>query len=105
MRVVAVRDALPGADVWLVWRRHVETQAWPRSLCHAPMDPTRATQVRRSGMRWPSATCCEDGKHRLGRGADAVRGWTGWHQRRAVVILAHFCVVRLSLRCNKKPPR
>jgi len=32
LRVVAVRDALPGPDVWVVLRRHVETKELKTSL-------------------------------------------------------------------------
>ncbi len=105
MRVVAVRDSLPGPDVWLVLRRHSETGEVTTSLCHAPRDTALATRVRLRGMRWPIDTCCEDSKQRLGMGDDAVRSWTGWQQHRTLVILAHFFVVRMSLRRKKKPPR
>jgi len=98
LRVVAVRDALPGPDVWLVLRRHVETGELKTSLCHAPVDIALETHVRMSGMRWPIATCCEDSKPLLGMGSYAIRSWTGWHQHRTLVILAHFFVVRLRLR-------
>jgi len=98
LRVVAVRDALPGPDVWLVLRRHVETKELKTSLCHAPVDTTVETHARMSGMRWPIETCFEDGKQRLGMGDDAVRSWTGWHHHMTLVILAHFFVVRMSLR-------
>ena len=37
LRVVAVRDALPGPDVWLVLRRHVETGELKTYLCNAPV--------------------------------------------------------------------
>ena len=97
-RVVAVRDALPGPDVWLVLRRHVATKELKTSLCPAPVATTGATRVRMRGMRWPIATCGEDGKQLLGMGEDAVRSWTGWHHPMTVGILAHFFVVRLSLR-------
>jgi len=103
LRVVAVRDALPGPDVWLVLRRHVETQELKTSLCHAPADTPVETHGRMSGMRWPIATCFEDGKQRLGMGAYEVRSWSGWHHHMTLVILAHFFVVRMSLRLKKKP--
>jgi hypothetical protein len=35
-RVIAVRDALPGPDVWLVLRRHVKTGELKSYLCNAP---------------------------------------------------------------------
>src|SRR6266568_5337525 len=105
LRVVAVRDALPGPDVWLGLRRHVETKELKTSLCHAPVDTTVETHARMSGRRWPIATCFEDGKQRLGMGDDAVRSWTGWHPHRTLVILAHFFVVRMSLRLKKTTVR
>ncbi len=105
LRVVAVRDALPGPDVWLVLRRHVETGELKTSLCHAPVDIALETHVRMSGMRWPIETCFEDSKQLLGMGSYEIRSWTGWHHHMTLVILAHFFVVRMSLRLKKKPQR
>lgn len=102
LRVVAVRDGLPGPDVWVVWRRHIETQELKTYLCNAPLDTPLETHVRMSGMRWPMATCFEDGKQLLGMGDYEVRSWTGWHHHMTLVILAHFFVVRMSLRFKKK---
>jgi SRSO17 transposase len=104
-RVIAVRDALPGPDVWLVRRRHVETGELKTYLCNAPADTAVETHVRMSGMRWPIATCFEDSKQLLGMGDYEVRSWTGWHHHMTLVILAHFFVVRMSLRLKKKPQR
>ena len=103
LRVVAERDALPGPDVWLVLRRHIETQELKTYLCNAPIDTPLETHVRMSGMRWPIETCFEDGKQLLGMGDYEVRSWTGWHHHMTLVILAHFFVVRMSLRFKKKP--
>ena len=61
------------------------------------------THVRMSGMRWPIETCFEDSKQLLGMGDDEVRSWTGWHHHMTLVILAHFFVVRMSLRLKKSP--
>src|SRR5437899_8339888 len=105
VRVVAVRETLPGPHVWLVLRRHIETGELKTSLCTAPVDTAVETQMRMSGMRWPIETCCEDRKPLLGMGDDAVRSWTGWHHHMTLVILAHFFVVRMRLRLKKKPPR
>jgi len=103
LRVVAVRDTLPGPDVWLVLRRHGETGELKTYLCNAPADTAGATHVRMSGMRWPIETCFEDSKQLLGMGDYEVRGWVGWHHHMTLVILAHFFVVRLRLRLKKKP--
>jgi SRSO17 transposase len=100
-RVVAVREALPGPDVWLVLRRHVEAGELKTYLCNAPVETALETLVHLSGMRWPIETCFEDSKQRLGMGDDEIRNWTGWHQHMTLVILADFFVVRLSRRLKK----
>ena len=105
IRVVAVRNTLPGPEVWLVLRRHLETGELKTYLCNAPVDTTLAQLVHMSGMRWPIATCFEDSKQLLGMGDYAVRSWTGWHHHMTLIILAHFFVVRMSLRLKKKPRR
>jgi len=102
MRVVAVRDTLPGPDVWLVLRRHFETGEWKTYLCNAPVDTVLAKLVHMSGMRWPIETCFEDSQQLLGMGDYEVRSWTGWHHHMTLIILAHFFVVRMSLRLKKK---
>lgn len=102
LRVVAVRDALPGPAVWLVLRRHLETGELKTYLCNAPGDTPLETRVRMSGMRWPIETCFEDSKQLLGMGDYEVRSWTGWHHHMTLVILAHFFIVRLCLRLKKK---
>jgi SRSO17 transposase len=103
LRVVAVRDALPGPDVWLVLRRHVETGELKTYLCNAPVDTAREKLVQMSGMRWPIETCFEDSKQLLGMGDYEIRSWTGWHHHMTLVILAHFFVVRMSRRLKKSP--
>jgi SRSO17 transposase len=102
VRVVAVRDTLPGPDVWLVLRRHVETGELKAYLGNAPVETAVEALVRMSGMRWPMETCFEDGKQLLGMGDYEVRSWSGWHHHMTLVILAHFFVVRMSLRFKKK---
>jgi SRSO17 transposase len=98
IRVVAVRDALPGPEVWVGLRRHVETGEVQRYLCTAPGDTALEQLVPMSGMRWPIETCVEASKQLLGRGDEAVRRWLGWPHPMTVVILAPFFVVRMSLR-------
>jgi SRSO17 transposase len=103
LRVVAVRDTLPGPDVWLVLRRHSETGELKTYLSNAPVDITLEKLVQMSGMRWPIETCFEDSKQLLGMGDYEVRSWTGWHHHMTLIILAHFFVVRMSLRLKKSP--
>jgi SRSO17 transposase len=102
LRVIAMREGLPGPEVWLVLRRNLVTDELKTYLCNAPVDTPLATLVRLSGMRWPIETCFEDGKQCLGMGDYEVRGWRGWHHHMTLCILAHFFLVRTCLRLKKK---
>jgi SRSO17 transposase len=101
MRVVAVRDALPGPEVWLVLRRQIDTGELKTYLCNAPGSTWLETLARLSGMRWPIETCCEDSKQYLGMGDYEVRSWRGWHHHMTLCILAHFFLVRQQQRLKK----
>jgi SRSO17 transposase len=103
-RVVAVRDALPGPDVWLIFRRNPSTGEIKYYLSNAPLYTSIQTFAWLSGMRWPIETCFEDSKQELGMGDYQVRSWTGWHHHMTLVILAHFFLVRLKLRLRHKAP-
>jgi SRSO17 transposase len=72
LRVLAVRDGLPGPEGWLILRRHGLTGELKTYLSNAPVDIPQVTLVWMSGMRWPIETCFEDGKQLLGMG-DADR--------------------------------
>jgi SRSO17 transposase len=102
-RVIAVREGLPGPEVWLVLRRNVLTGAWKTYLSNAPADIPLATLVRLSGRRWPIEPCFEDGQQYLGLGDYEVRSWRGWHHHMTLCLLAHFFLVRACLKLNKTP--
>ena len=101
MRVVAVRDGLPGPDVWLVLRRGLETGELKTYLCNAPPGTSLPTLARLSGMRWPIETCFEESKQYLGMGDYEVRSWRGWHHHMTLCVLAHFFLVRQQQRLKK----
>jgi SRSO17 transposase len=100
-RVVAVRDGLPGPEVWLVLRRNLTTGELKTYVCNAPATTPLKTLVRLSGMRWPIETCFEEGKQYLGMGDYEVRSWRGWHHHMTLCILAHFFLVRQQQRLKK----
>ena len=104
VRAVAVRDGLPGPDVWLVLRRNAETGELKTYLANAPAATPPGALVRLSGMRWPIERCFEEGKQHLGLGDYEVRSWRGWHHHITFVILAHFFLVRLQCRWGEKGP-
>lgn len=101
MRVVAVRDGLPGPEIWLVRRRQLATGELKTYLCNAPPDISLPTLARISGMRWPIETCFEQSKQYLGMSAYEVRSWRGWHHHMTLCILVHFFLVRQQVRLKK----
>ncbi len=103
LRVIAVREGLPGPEVWLVLRRNLWTGELKTYLCNAPADTPLAALVRLSGMRWPIETCFEDGKQHLGMGDYEVRSWRGWHHHMTLCVLAHGFLVRTRLKLKKSP--
>jgi SRSO17 transposase len=105
LRVIAVREGLPGPEVWLVLRRNVLTGELKTYLCNAPAATPLAPLVRLSGMRWPIETCFEEGKQYLGMGDYEVRSWRGWHHHITLCILAHSFLVRTCRRLKKTPRR
>jgi SRSO17 transposase len=105
LRVVAVRNKLPGPEMWLVLRRAVTSGELKAYLCNAPADTPSTTLVRISGMRWPIETAFEEGKQLVGLGDYQVRSWTGWHHHMTLCILAHCFLVRLQVRLGDKAPR
>ncbi|MGB6895270.1 MAG: IS701 family transposase [Dehalococcoidia bacterium] len=102
VRAVAVRDKLPGPDVWVVFRRSLGASPELKVfISNAPADTPRRELVRVSGMRWPIETCFEEAKGELGMAEYQTRSWRGWHHHMTLVILAHHFLVRLKLKHKK----
>jgi SRSO17 transposase len=99
LRVVCVRDGLPGSEQWLVLRRGSEPDAELKTyLCNAPVEVSQSELVRIVGMRWPVETAIQDGKEGLGMDDYMVRTWLGWHHHMTLCILAHHYLVRVQKR-------
>jgi SRSO17 transposase len=104
LRVVGVRERLPGPDGWLVMRRSISTGELKTYLSNAPSSLPVEHLVWASGMRWPIESCFEDGKQYVGMGDYEIRSWQGWHHHMTLCILAHFFLVRLDVRLKKSHP-
>src|SRR4051794_761184 len=103
VRAVAVRDELPGPDVWVVLRRSLgETPELKTYLSNAPAATPPATLVWVSGMRWPVESAILECKSELGMDQYEVRGWVGWHHHLVMTFLAHHFLVRLRLELGEK---
>ncbi len=109
LRAVAVRDRLPGPEVWLLLRRPLQDPASPGKepelkfyLSCAPPDTPLAELVRVSGMRWAIESCFAEGKEDLGLDHYETRFWRGWHHHMTLVILAHHFLVRMQQRLHQR---
>jgi hypothetical protein len=106
LRAVAVRDGLPGPEVWVVLRRPLaeagERPELKSYLANAAADTPLATLVRISGLRWPIESCFEEGKEEVGLDQYELRFWRGWHHHMTMVLLAHHFLVRLRLRLAER---
>jgi SRSO17 transposase len=103
VRVVVVRDGLPGAEVWLVLRRSLGARAQLKTyLSNAPAATPPATLVGKSGMRWPVEASILECKSEVGMDQYEVRGWKGWHHHLTMTLLAHHFLVRQRCLGGKK---
>jgi SRSO17 transposase len=106
VRMVAVRERLPGPEGWLLVRRTVlaadEEPEYKYYLSNAPAETPLGDLVRVSGMRWPIEACFAEGGQELGLDDYEVRSWRGWHHHTTLVILAHHFLVRLQRRLDPR---
>ncbi len=106
VRVVAVRDRLPGPEGWLLVRRTLpradEEPEYKYYLSDAPADTPLGELVRVSGLRWPIEACFAEGRQELGLDHYETRSWRGWHHHLTLVILAHHFLVRLQRRLDPR---
>ena len=67
VRAVAVRNGLPGPDVWVVLRRALDaTRELKAYLSNAAADTRPETLVWLLGLRWPVEQAIKEGKEELG---------------------------------------
>ena len=105
VRAVAVREALPGPDVWVVFRRALNaTRELKVYLCNAAADTAPETLVWLLGFRWPVEQAIKEAKEELGLDHYEVRGWRGWHHHTTMTLLALHFLVRLRSRLGGGHP-
>jgi SRSO17 transposase len=105
LRGVAVRDKLPGPDVWIVFRRSLgEERELKVYLSNAPAETPVGDLVRVVGLRWPIETAIQEGKDGLGMDHYEVRTWLGWHHHMTECLLAHHFLVRCQQRLKGALP-
>jgi SRSO17 transposase len=106
VRVVSVRDHLPGPDQWLVLRRSLgERPQLKTYLSNAPATTSHSTLVHMSGRRWPVESAIEECKSEVGMDHYEVRSWRGWHHHMTMTLLAHHFLVRQRRHLGEKISR
>jgi SRSO17 transposase len=105
LRVIEVREGLPGQELWLVLRRNLDDPSEIKSyFSNAPADLDPAELVRISGMRWPVETLLRAGKVEVGFDHYELRSWIGWHHHMLFVFLAHHFLVRMRIFFKARAP-
>jgi SRSO17 transposase len=106
LRVTPIRDGLPAARCWAIFRRSLgakpETKYY---LSNAPANLPPAEFAPLSGMRWPVETTFEEAKGEVGLDHFETRTWQGWHHHMAQSFLAHLFLLRIRLLFQKKALR
>jgi SRSO17 transposase len=105
LRVVEVRDRLPGPESWLIIRRNIEDPtAIKYYFSNAPATIDLLQLIRISGMRWPIESIFRTGKVEVGFDHYELRSWLGWHHHMCFVLLAHLFLVRMRIFFKKQAP-
>jgi SRSO17 transposase len=105
LRVIEVRDGLPGQELWLVIRRNLDDPTEIKYyFSNAPVDIDPAELVRISGMRWPVETIFRAGKVEVGFDHYELRSWLGWHHHMMFAFLAHHFLVRMRILFKERAP-
>lgn len=105
LRVIEVRDDLPGQELWLILRRNLDDPTEIKYyFSNAPADIDPAELVRMSGMRWPVEIILRAGKVEVGFDHYELRSWIGWHHHMLFVFLAHHFLVRMRIFFKERAP-
>jgi SRSO17 transposase len=105
LRVIEVRDDLPGPELWLVMRRNLDDPTEIKYyFSNAPATIDLAELVRMSGMRWPIEIIFRTGKVEVGFDHYELRSWLGWHHHMLFAFLAHLFLVRMRIVFKQRAP-
>ena len=102
LRVISVRDELPGPRVWLIIRRSLGTPTEMKfyfSNASRKIAPRELAQL--SGWRWPIETTLEEGKGEIGLDQYELRTWPGWQHHMVQSFVAHHFLIKVRLKFKK----
>jgi len=102
LKVVEVREGLPGKDVWLYVRK-LNDGTMKYALCNAPADAS-INEVRKPAlMRWSIEQCFKECKDYLGMDHYESRSWIGWRRHILLTFIAHLFIIRLRIEFSRTP--
>ena len=104
-RVRATAGGQPGAEVWALYRQHLDGSAPRYYLSNAPAEPPLETLAGVGGSRWHIETEFETSKSDVGMDEYETRTWPGWHHHITMCLLASAFLLGLQQAWGKKMPR
>ena len=102
IRVVEVRDGLPGKDVWLYIRK-LENGDIKYALCNAPPDAPIEAIRKPALMRWSIEQCFNECKDYLGMDHYEARSWNAWHRHTLFTFMAHLFIIKQRIAFSIRP--
>ena len=104
-RIRATSRRKPGAEVWALYRQHLDGSEPRTYLSNAPPETPMATLAYVGGSRWRIETEFETGKNDVGMDEYETRTWPGWHHHIAMCLLANAFLLSLQQAWGKKMPQ
>ena len=102
LRVVEVRNNLPGKEVWL-YARKLEDGAIKYSLCNANANATIDDIRKLANMRWSIEQCFHECKKYLGMDHYESRTWLAWRRHILLTLIAHLFIIKLRIVYSRRP--
>jgi SRSO17 transposase len=94
IRVVEVRDGLPGKDIWL-YVRQLEDGSLKYSLTNAPASSTLEEIRKPALLRWSIEQCFKELKDYLGMDNYETRNWIAFHRYMLLCNISHLFINKL----------
>ncbi len=101
-RIRATSRRKPGAEVWALYRQHLDGSEPRTYLSNAPPETPMATLAYVGGSRWRIETEFETGKNDVGMDEYETRTWPGWHHHIAMCLLANAFLLSLQQAWGEK---
>jgi SRSO17 transposase len=101
IRVVEVRDDLPGKDIWL-YVRQLEDGSLKYSLTNAPLSSTLEEIRKPALLRWSIEQCFKELKDYLGMDNYETRNWAAFHRYMLLSNMSHLFINKLRNRFSAK---